>query len=106
MAPPEVKGSINFRRRIVAVIDVRVRLGLPPLEDNSTSMGVTVELNHELYTLMVDKIGEVLRLPLDDRENVPGTLNAQWKNFADGIFKLYDHLMVVLDIERLLSKAS
>jgi len=106
LAPPEVKGSINLRGRIVTVIDVRVRLGLPPLEDDTTSMGVTVELNHELYTLMVDQIGEVLRLPVDDRENVPSTLNAQWKTFADGIFKLDDHLMVVLDIERLLSKAS
>ncbi len=105
LAPPEVKGSINLRGRIFTVIVVRVRLGLPPLEDDSTSMGVTVELNHELYTLMVDKIGEVLRLPVDDRENMSGTLNAQWKNFANGIFKLDDHLMVVLDIERLLSKA-
>jgi len=35
LAPKEVRGSINLRRRIVTVIDVRVRLGLPPRKDEA-----------------------------------------------------------------------
>ena len=60
LAPPEVKGSINLRGRIVTVIDVRVRLGLSENESQENNMGVTVEQKNELYTLLVDEIGEVL----------------------------------------------
>jgi len=102
MAPPEVKGSINLRGRIVTVIDVRVRLGLPPLVEDEKCMGVTVEKATELYTLRVDEIGEVLALPLADHEEVPGTLEPKWREFADGIYQLEDNLMIVLDIDKLL----
>ena len=57
LAPPEVRGSINLRGRIVTVIDVRIRLGLPKADKNIQSMGVTVEQQNDLYTLLVDEIG-------------------------------------------------
>ncbi len=102
LAPPEIKGSINLRGRIVTVIDVRVRLGLEPREESSDSMGVTVEQNQDLYTLLVDKIGDVVSLSKDKFEKNPGTLDATWREFASGVFRLDDCLMVVLDVERLL----
>lgn len=102
MAPPEVKGSINLRGRIVTVIDVRVRLGLPAREKGENTMGVTVEQATELYTLSVDDIGEVLSLPVAEREEVPGTLDEKWRKFVEHIFQLDGALMIVLDIAKLL----
>ena len=105
MAPPEVKGSINLRGRIVTAIDVRVRLGLPPKEGEENHMGVTVEQLTELYTLCVDEIGEVLSLPTRDKEEVPGTLDAKWRNFAEYIYQLDEELMIVLDVDTLLRQS-
>jgi len=102
LAPPEIKGSINLRGRIVTVIDVRVRLGLEPKEDMTDAMGVTVEHNQDLYTLLVDQIGDVVSLSTDKFEKNPGTLDAKWREFASGVFRLEERLMVVLDVERLL----
>lgn len=102
LAPPEVRGSINLRGRIVTVINVRVRLGLPQLDTSEPCMGVTVELQHELYNLMVDKVGDVIRLSQDAYEKNPGTMDASWREFAVGVYRLEGQLMVVLDIERLL----
>ena len=103
LAPPEVKGSINLRGRIVTVIDVRVRLGLAQLESSDTCMGVTVELQHELYNLMVDKVGDVVSLSMDAYENNPSTLDPVWREFSNGVYRLEGRrLMVVLDVERLL----
>ncbi|MBT5940051.1 MAG: chemotaxis protein CheW [Rhodospirillaceae bacterium] len=102
LAPPEVKGSINLRGRIVTVIDVRVRLGLSPTEPYEDSMGVTVENQNELYTLLVDEIGEVLNLNPEHRDKVPGTMDAIWREFAESIFQLEDNLMIVLDVGQLL----
>lgn len=103
LAPKEVKGSINLRGRIVTVIDVRIRLGLSPLSrTNDESMGVTVEQDNDLYTLLVDKIGDVIGLSKEHYEKNPGTLDSLWREFSSGVFRLDEELMVVLDIDRLL----
>lgn len=102
LAPPEVRGSINLRGRIVTVIDVRIRLGLPAQVGSTENMGVTVENDNELYTLIVDDIGEVLALSPDDSEKVPGTLDPRWREFALSIYQLEGDLMIVLDIGQLL----
>src|ERR1700749_1433684 len=54
LAPKEVTGSLNLRGRIVTVIDVRTRLGLPANENDEKSMFVVVEVKGELYSLKVD----------------------------------------------------
>ena len=103
LAPPEVKGSINLRGRIVTVIDVRVRLGLGNRPDDTEGMGVTVEHDHELYTLLVDRVGDVIGLSPEAYENNPETKSAAWREFADGVYRLDGNLMVVLNVERLLN---
>jgi purine-binding chemotaxis protein CheW len=102
LAPAEVAGSINLRGRIVTVIDVRVRLGLPPAENRGTPMGVTVEHGSDLYSLLVDKVGDVISLPFSQYEANPATLDSVWRAFANGVYRLDRRLMVVLDVDRLL----
>ena len=106
LAPPAIKGAINVRGRIVTVIDVRVRLGLPPLPANGhDSIGVTVEHRHHLYTLLVDSIGDVVSLSPGLYESNPSTLDPVWRDSAAGVYRLPDRLLVVLDVERLLDIA-
>lgn len=102
LAPPEVKGAINLRGRIVTVLDVRVRLGLEKRDSVKDSMGVTVEHQHELYTLLVDKVGDVIGLESKLYEGNPSTLDPVWREFASGVFRLDGQIMVVLDVQRLL----
>jgi len=104
LAPPEVKGSINLRGRIVTVIDVRVRLGLTSSSsgNGSVGMGVTVEHESDLYTFLVDRIGDVIGLSTDLFEKNPGTLDPTWREVSTGVYRLEDKLMVVLDIDRML----
>ncbi|MDP6573459.1 MAG: chemotaxis protein CheW [Rhodospirillales bacterium] len=103
LAPPEVKGSINLRGRIVTVVDVRVRLGLGGRPVDLNNMGVTVEHQNELYTLLVDTVGDVIGLSSEYFENNPGTLDPLWRDFANGVYRLDDRLMVVLDVGHLLN---
>ncbi|MEK9671527.1 MAG: chemotaxis protein CheW [Rhodospirillaceae bacterium] len=104
LAPPEVRGSINLRGRIVTVLDVRVRLSLPPKKEvTGNAMGVTVEKDHELCTFLVDAIGDVVSLSNDNYERNPATLDPVWREFANGICRLDKELMVVLEVERRLN---
>ena len=87
----------------MTVIDVRARLGLEPLDQGDNKpMGVTVEMGLDLYTLLVDSIGDVISLSDDLHEKTPGTLDPKWREFATGVYRLEGKLMVVLDIDRFL----
>ncbi|OPZ77039.1 MAG: Chemotaxis protein CheW [Alphaproteobacteria bacterium ADurb.Bin438] len=102
LAPKEIAGAINLRGRIVTVVDVRTRLGLPPKEDDNI-ICTTVELGHELYSLKVDKVGAVIPLTFDKIEKNPSTLHPRWRSISAGVVRLKEELMIVLDIESLLN---
>jgi purine-binding chemotaxis protein CheW len=102
LAPSEVAGSLNLRGRIVTAIDVRTRLGLPARDDGKPGMSVVVEHEHELYSLIVDAVGEVLDVEAKRFERNPSTLEAVWREVSTGIFRLEDNLLLILDVARLL----
>ena len=103
LAPPEVGGSLNLRGRIVTAIDVRLRLGLPPRPKDKPGMSIVVELYGELYSLMVDEVGEVLSLSPEDFERTPATLDVRWRELSSGIYRLNSALLIVLEVDRLLA---
>jgi purine-binding chemotaxis protein CheW len=102
LAPPEVAGALNLRGRIVTAIDMRRSLDLPARKEGGPGMYVVVEEYDELYSLIVDSVGEVMTLPVDALERSPGTLDPRWREVSGGIFRLDGMLLVVLDVERLL----
>ena len=103
LAPVEVAGSLNLRGRIVTAVDVRLRLGLPKRDSDKPAMSVVVEHDNELYSLLVDSVGEVLSLESRDYQRNPPTLNPRLREFSDGIYRLNDSLLVVLSVSSLLN---
>ncbi|MDI3307421.1 MAG: chemotaxis protein CheW [Acetobacteraceae bacterium] len=103
LAPPEVAGSLNLRGRIVTAIDLRRRLGLPPRDTGAAPMSVVVEREGELYSLLADQVGEVLPLPRSDRAPNPPTLDPLWREVSDGVHRLGERLLILLDVERVLA---
>lgn len=101
LASPEVAGSLNLRGRIVTAIDVRRRLGLPD-NDNHTSMSVVVEQDEELYSLVIDEVGDVISLKNNQFEKNPGTLDPAWRDVSTGIYQLENELLVIMDVSKLL----
>ncbi len=102
LAPPEIKGSLNLRGRVVTAVDVRLRLGLSARPKEAESMSIVAENEGELYSLMVDSVGEVLALSQSAYERNLPTLDAKFRAFSDGIYRLDKQLLVVLDVNRLL----
>ncbi len=102
LAPVEVAGSLNLRGRIVTAINVRTRLGLQQREEGHKNMSVVVDYNGEFYSLIIDQVGEVMTLQDEDYEKTPTTLDARWLEIADGVYRLNDQLLIVLDVKRLL----
>jgi purine-binding chemotaxis protein CheW len=103
LASREVAGALNLRGRIVTAIDIRRRLGLPDRPSNEAGMNIVVEHGGELYSLIVDSVGEVLKVDADTFERNPATLDPQWKSFCKGIYRLDGNLLLSLDVANLLT---
>lgn len=101
LADPVIAGSINLRGRIVTVIDMRKRLGLKPRPDDKPGMNVVVEHGGNLYSLLIDAVGEVMEVPEDTFEKNPATIDPLWREFSEGIYRLKNQLLIVLDVEKL-----
>lgn len=104
LSPPEIAGVLNLRGRIVTAIDARARLGLPPLDrDARPAMAIGIEKDGESYGLVIDRVGEVLRLSDADYESNPCNLDQRWQSVARGVYRLEGRLVIVLDIDEMLN---
>src|SRR6202030_2516395 len=106
LSPQEIAGVLNLRGRIVTVVDMRARLGLPKASDGKPAMAVGGDLRGESYGLLIDQIGEVLRLSDDGCEENPVNLDPRMAKLAGGVHRLDGQLMVVLDVDRVLEIAT
>ena len=94
-APPDVAGLINLRGRIVTLIDLRSGLGLgeaPPSDEPPMAIGI--EWRGESYGLLVDSVGEVLKLDEDAREANQLNLDPALARVSNGIHRLDGQLLM------------
>lgn len=106
-APDEIVGLINLRGRIVTAICLRKRLGRPVqlmLDGQGRAELTAIGIDHdgEAYALIVDAVGEVIRLDRSTFEPLPVHLDRVWTALATGIHRLADELLVVLDLDAVL----
>lgn len=104
-APAEIVGLLNLRGRIVTAICLRRRLGLPPATqdgEKAETVAVGIDQHGEAYALIVDAVGEVMRLDQSTLEPPPIHLDRSWAALASGVHRLADSLLVVLDVDALL----
>ncbi len=104
LAPPEVAGSLNLRGRVVTAINARSRLGIKPITDQKTQgkMSVVVEHENELYSLIIDSVGDVVTLQDDNFEKTPATLDPAWRDISAGVYRMEEELLVILDVPKFL----
>jgi purine-binding chemotaxis protein CheW len=106
-ARADVAGLLNLRGRIVTAIDARRRLGMQARAGGyAGAMAIGIEREGESYCLIVDAVGEVLRLDGDIREEPPGNLDDRWREVARGVYRLPKGLLVALEVARMLDAPS
>jgi purine-binding chemotaxis protein CheW len=85
LAPPEIVGLLNLRGRVVTAMCLRRRLGLPDREGGRREMAVGLEHQGESYGLLVDEIGEVMKLSPTSHEPNPVHLDERWIGLSRGV---------------------
>ena len=99
-APEVIEGLINLRGQIVTAIDMRRRLRLPPRAGDQTPMNMVVRTGEGAVSLLVDEIGDVLDVDESTYERPPENLDAAARELIQGVYKLKDRLLLILDAER------
>ena len=103
-APESVVGVINLRGRVIPVIDLRKRFGLPEAVHTKDTRIVVVHLEGNLIGVIVDAVSQVLRIPADIVEPPSPVLAGVDSKYLRGIAKLDDKLVILLDLDYVLSR--
>jgi purine-binding chemotaxis protein CheW len=105
LAGPEIAGVLNLRGRIVTAIHLSNRLDLESRDleaRGDAAMAIGIEAGTESFGLLVETVGEVLKLADGDREPNPINLDRNLARVSSGVFRLDGQLLVVLDVDRVL----
>jgi purine-binding chemotaxis protein CheW len=102
LAGPEIAGVLNLRGRIVTAVHLSNRLDLRSDGNAPPTMAIGIGSGAESFGLVVDAVGEVLKLPDGEREANPINLDRKLARVSAGVFRLDGQLLVVLDIDRVL----
>jgi purine-binding chemotaxis protein CheW len=105
--PAHVKGVVNLRGKVVPVIDLRIKFGLPPADYTQRTCIIVTQLKGEsgpiLMGVIVDAVSEVLNLAPCDIEDTPDFGEEIASHYLLGLAKVKGKVKILLDIDRVLS---
>src|SRR5690625_203255 len=98
-----VKGVINLRGVVTPVIDLRNRFNLPESEYTDTTRIIISYIDDIEVGLIVDAANDVIDIPEQSIEAAPSVVGAVDVNYISGVAKVDDRLLILLDLEKVLS---
>ncbi len=105
--PAHVKGVINLRGKVVPVVDLRLKFGLPEMEYTQRTCIIVVQVQFQanvlLMGIVVDGVSEVLNLAAGDIEDTPEFGSGVVTPYILGMAKSKGKVKILLDIDQVLS---
>ena len=102
-SPDFVEGVINLRGNIIPIIDLRKRFHMPEREHDRQTRIVVGEIDDRTVGFIVDAVSEVIRLPVNTVEPPPPIVSGGKAEYIKGVGKLEDRLLMLLDIDKILT---
>ncbi|RMG05334.1 MAG: purine-binding chemotaxis protein CheW [Nitrospirae bacterium] len=103
-SPTHIEGVINLRGRVIPVINLRKKFLLQGQEGTTSTKIMVVEANGKTVGLLVDRVNEVLRINPETIEPPPALTPANHAEYISGVCKMPGRLVIVLDLEQLISE--
>jgi purine-binding chemotaxis protein CheW len=101
-APEFVEGVINLRGKVIPIVDMRRRFGLRSKEHDKYTRIIVIEIDMIIVGFVVDSVSEVLRIPANSVQPPPPVVAGMDSDYIDGVGKLEDRLLILLDLDSLL----
>jgi purine-binding chemotaxis protein CheW len=97
--PSFIKGVINLRGKVIPVMDVRARFGLPARDYDERTCVVVVNVADHAMGLVVDHVNEVMDIPATQVEPAPTASGSGTGKYVKGIGKIDDEVKILLEVE-------
>jgi purine-binding chemotaxis protein CheW len=105
--PKFVKGVINLRGKVIPVMDLRLKFGMPAIDYTDRTCIIVVEIDTDEMTIqigiVVDSVSEVLNIREEEMENTPSFGTQVDTAYILGMAKIDSGVKILLDIDRVLS---
>jgi purine-binding chemotaxis protein CheW len=101
---PYVAGLVQIRGRVVPVVDVRARFGLPPASLTIDSRVVVAQEKDRTVGLLVDSAREVLRIPLEEFKAPPEVVSRDTQGFVKAVAQSQKRLVMLLDFAKVIGE--
>lgn len=102
-APDFIKGVVNLRGTIVPIVDMRLKFGCSNAEYSSFTVVIILNLRHRIVGIVVDSVSDVMELPPESLKSAPEIDSVIDSGSVLGLGSLGDRMLILLDIERLMS---
>lgn len=104
-SPEFINGIINLRGKVIPVMALGKRIGLPDKDQNNDSRIIVVEIHGNIIGFIVDKVNIVLRINKDIIEPTPQLVGNVNSEFISGIAKMDANLLILLDLDKVMDPA-
>lgn len=100
--PPHVRGVINLRGTVLPVVDLSVRLGMPPVEGAARNVIIVVQIGTHSVGLLVDAVSDILALPRSELQPPPEFAADGRDTFVEALTIVDGRMIRVLDLASVL----
>ncbi len=100
--PHYFKGVINLRGKVIPVLDVRLKFGIPPLDYHDRTCIVVAKIEDYEVGLIVDRVDEVIDIPQEKIELPPKISKNSKSKYLQGMGNLEDKVVILLDVSKFL----
>jgi purine-binding chemotaxis protein CheW len=101
-APPHIRGVFNLRGRILPIVDLRTRLGLPPTVITPKSRIILVDAHGRQLSLLVDAVARMARVRASAVKPPPADVLSTYTDYVTGVAQLAGRLIIMLDLDKVL----
>ena len=104
--PPEVMGVMNLRGSVIPIVDLAVKLGMPPAQTTERSAIVVTNVRGRTIGLMVDRVSDILTVSTSDLQAVPTAAGLSTPGYAEGMFARGKDMICFLNLDGIFASSA
>ncbi len=104
-APAFIKGVVNLRGTIVPIVDMRLKFNCAQADYNSFTVVIILNLRDRVVGIVVDSVSDVMELSAENIQSAPDVESAIDNGCILGLGSVGERMLILLDIEKLMSNA-
>ena len=103
-APAYMMGVINLRGAVLPIVDLSLRLGMPPTEPSPRHVIIVAQLRKKVVGLLVEAVSDILTVTDDNIQPTPEVASDMERTFARGIMAIDKRMICLIELEALFAE--